>query len=53
VDYPVLVKRPDGTHHPEVIKRLPGVHLSEDIGPRGWCGAVMNILNEVWAARSN
>lgn len=45
VNYPVLVKKPDGSHDHSVIKNLPGVHLSEGIGPRGWHQTVMGILD--------
>ncbi|MEP7336169.1 MAG: HAD-IIB family hydrolase [Acidobacteriota bacterium] len=46
VDYPVLVKRADGSHHQTVIEHLPQIHLTDSAGPRGWSEAVMNILKQ-------
>lgn len=46
-DYPVLIKRPDGTHHPGVIELLPKIHLTRGVGPIGWSETVMSLLDGV------
>jgi len=43
-DVPVLIKRDDGSHAPEVD--LPGLIKTEGIGPAGWSEAVERILEE-------
>ena len=44
VDYPVLVKKPDGSYDDPVIKLLPQTIRAEGIGPLGWRDAVTKIL---------
>ncbi len=44
VDIPVLVRLPDGKHHPEINLNNPHVVLSRGIGPEGWNEAVLDIL---------
>lgn len=46
-DYPVLVKKPDGTY--EDIN-LPGLIRAEGIGPQGWNRAVLGILDSIDAS---
>lgn len=45
VDYPVLVRRPDGSHAEGID--LPGLVRTDGIGPAGWNKAVMARLKEL------
>lgn len=40
---PIIVKRPSGAHHPELVARFPQSQLTEGIGPQGWAEAVSAI----------
>lgn len=42
VDYPVLVKKHDGSHDPAV--RLDNLLLTRKSGPSGWCEALLELL---------
>jgi mannosyl-3-phosphoglycerate phosphatase len=42
VDYPVLVKKPDGRHDPRI--EFPGLIKIEGIGPEGWNVALIKLL---------
>ena len=42
VDYPVLVKKPDGSHDPAV--RLDNILRTRSSGPSGWCEALLELL---------
>lgn len=44
VDYPVLVKKPDGEYEPVKVQ---GVIRAEGIGPEGWNKAVLGILDSI------
>jgi mannosyl-3-phosphoglycerate phosphatase len=44
VDCPILVQKPDGSYDEEIRKQLPGVHLAEGAGPKGWNAAVAALL---------
>lgn len=44
VDIPVLVRLPDGEHHPEVRLNNPRAQLCRGVGPEGWNEAVLGIL---------
>lgn len=46
VDLPVLVRRPSGLLYPEVVVEIPHVRPTQNIGPAGWCEAVLEILEE-------
>ncbi|MCI0661764.1 MAG: HAD-IIB family hydrolase [Acidobacteria bacterium] len=46
VDAQIIVKRPSGTHHPELVAQFPQARLTEGIGPRGWAEAVMLLGRE-------
>ncbi len=46
VDYPVLVRRPDGSH--ALGLELPGLVRTGDIGPVGWHQAVMARLSDIY-----
>lgn len=41
-DYPVLVKKYDGTHDPAV--KLDNIMLTRSSGPSGWCEALLELL---------
>ncbi|MEE9233892.1 MAG: HAD-IIB family hydrolase [Candidatus Acidoferrales bacterium] len=43
VDVPVVVAKPGGRHHPEVLDHLPQAHRAPP-GPAGWNQAVLEIL---------
>lgn len=47
VHFPVIVRRPDGTHAPDLVKEVPNAHLADGIGPVGWNEAVSRILKEM------
>jgi mannosyl-3-phosphoglycerate phosphatase len=42
VDYPVIVRKPDGTYDARID--LPGLEKSDGIGPDGWNRAVLAVL---------
>ncbi len=42
VDRPILVRKPDGSHDPEV--RAPNIILAPNAGPIGWNQAVLEVL---------
>ena len=42
VDYPVLVKKPDGSHDPAV--KLDNILLTRNSGPSGWNEALLELL---------
>ena len=44
-DYPVLVRRPDGSHAEGID--MPGLVRTDGIGPAGWSEAVMARLKEL------
>jgi mannosyl-3-phosphoglycerate phosphatase family protein len=44
VDYPVAVKKEDGTF--DTSLDLPWIHKSDGIGPEGWNRAVLDLLSE-------
>jgi mannosyl-3-phosphoglycerate phosphatase len=44
VDYPVLVKKPDGMYEPV---KLQGVIRAQGVGPDGWNKAVLGILDSI------
>lgn len=43
VDIPVLVRREDGTHDPDIMSAVPGLRLEDGIGPVGWNRAVVSL----------
>jgi mannosyl-3-phosphoglycerate phosphatase len=47
VDRPVLVRNPDRSWDPEVIRCLPSVARTECVGPQGWREAIEKILAEI------
>ena len=42
VDYPVLVRKSDGSHDPAV--KLDNILLTRNSGPSGWCEALLELL---------
>ncbi|HEY7220110.1 MAG TPA: HAD-IIB family hydrolase [Candidatus Binatia bacterium] len=46
VEWPVLVKNPDGTWDATVVERMPNIHRTNGIGPQGWSEAIERILDE-------
>ncbi len=45
----VIVRRPDGGCHPELVRELPAARQAPGIGPDGWNQAVLGLLEE-WAS---
>lgn len=45
-DYPVVIKKPDGSYNPDVVKRVKGCIKSGGIGPAGWNRAVLKLLRQ-------
>lgn len=45
VDYPVLVKKPDGSYDSNID--IPGIIKADRIGPEGWNKAVSELLKEI------
>jgi len=41
-DFPVLVKKPDGSHEPGI--NLPNLIYSDGIGPQGWNESILKLL---------
>lgn len=44
VDRPILVRNEDGSYDDLVLKALPGIERTREIGPRGWSEAVARLL---------
>lgn len=44
VDRPIVVKNPDGSWDPAILKAIPTAHRTQGIGPRGWAEAIGAIL---------
>ena len=47
VDYPIVVKKPDGTHDGSILKEVPNIRLSDDIGPKGFNASIIHIIGEL------
>ena len=47
VDYPVVVKKKNGSYNREVIKKVKGCMKADGIGPDGWNKAVIKLLETV------
>jgi mannosyl-3-phosphoglycerate phosphatase len=47
VDYPYLVRRPDGRADDRVMGAVPGVTVTKGIGPSGWNEAVLELLARI------
>lgn len=46
VNLPVVVQRPDGTHHPLLAGKIPYARFVPGIGPAGWNRAICELLGE-------
>ena len=46
VDFPVVVKKPEGDYDAEVLRAIPNVGRSPFPGPRGWAASVQAFLRE-------
>ncbi len=44
VDFPVVVKKGDGSYHPQVVRKVKGVIKADGVGPEGWNRAVSELL---------
>lgn len=44
VDRPILIRRPDGSWDPEVLRTMPQIERTREIGPEGWREAIEKIL---------
>ena len=47
MEWPVLVKNPDGTWDATVVERMPNVLRTNGIGPQGWSEAIERILDKI------
>ncbi len=45
VEYPILVQKPDGSYDSSV--KLDNLILAPGSGPKGWCRALLKLLNEI------
>ncbi len=45
VDYPILIKKPDGSYDPSI--KLDNLILAPESGPKGWCEAMLNLLKTI------
>jgi mannosyl-3-phosphoglycerate phosphatase family protein len=46
VEWPVLVKNPDGRWDTVVLERIPDIERTEGVGPQGWREAIDRLLND-------
>jgi hypothetical protein len=44
VSLPVAVARPDGSHDPVLVARLPHLVKMPEPGPQGWSRAVQKVM---------
>ena len=44
VDYPIVVRKKDGSYNRNIISEVPGCMKADGIGPAGWNGAVKKLL---------
>ena len=44
VDLPILVRNPDGSWDGEILKRIPNILKSSEIGPAGWREMIERVL---------
>jgi len=45
VDYPILVKKPDGSYDPSV--KVENLIFASGKGPSGWSGAILKLLDKL------
>lgn len=53
VQRPIIVRRPDGACHPELVRQLPKARQASGIGPAGWNQAVSGLIEEMETAWNN
>ena len=46
VKFPIIVRRPCGGRHPELVAQFPQAWLTKGVGPRGWAEAIMRLVSE-------
>ena len=44
VNQGILVKNADGSYDPEILKIIPDIKRTQEVGPRGWNEAIENLL---------
>jgi mannosyl-3-phosphoglycerate phosphatase len=44
VEIPVVVMRPEGVYHPQLLRGVPGAIRATGVGPIGWNAAVLELL---------
>jgi hypothetical protein len=49
VDYPVLIR--SSVHFPGLQNRIPGLKVTDDMGPVGWNSAVLDISGQIKSHR--
>ncbi len=47
VEVPVIVQRPGGVHHPDLVRAVPCAVLAGGVGPAGWNEAVTRVLRDL------
>ena len=45
VELPVIVQRPDGSHHSRLLEGVPEARCAKGVGPEGWNAAVLDLLS--------
>ncbi len=45
VDYPILVKKPDGSY--DSLVKLDNIILASGVGPTGWNDALLKLLDKL------
>ncbi len=46
-DHPFVVKKKDGSYHPQVINKVQGCMKADGIGPEGWNRAVIKLITDL------
>jgi mannosyl-3-phosphoglycerate phosphatase len=47
VDYPVVVRKADGTCHPQILGNVDRLIKADGVGPAGWNSAVLELLDSL------
>lgn len=45
VSFPIIVNRPSGAHHPDLVAQFPQARRSKGVGPTGWAETVMRLAS--------
>lgn len=48
VDYPVVVRKKDGSYNRRIIRNVKGCIKADGVGPEGWNRAVINLIGELY-----